>query len=76
MSTPEACIARAEEAERLAALVSYDRDRVRLKRQAAEWRDRAAQLQAAGPPPESPHEPAPQPTWRERLSRAWRRRAA
>lgn len=70
MSTPESCIARAEEAERLAALVSYGRDRARLGRQAAEWRACAAELQAR------PHEEtALRPTLRARLAKVWRRRA-
>lgn len=52
MPTSDRCIARAEEAERLAALVSYGRDRDRLTRQAAEWRTKAEELAVAFPPPE------------------------
>ena len=48
MSEPERCLQQAEEAERMASLVSYERDRVRLMRQAAEWRERAAALEAQG----------------------------
>ncbi len=58
MSTPERCLAQAQEAERLAEVVSYERDRTRLRRQAAEWRERAAALQAEEPPPaEAPPSP-------------------
>ena len=46
MPTPQRCIAQAQEAERLAAVVSYERDRERLMRQAAEWRAEAAELEA------------------------------
>lgn len=70
MTTSETCIGRAEEAERLAALVSYERDRVRLTRQAAEWRARAAELQVVAPP-----EPVTPPSLRDRLFQVWRRRA-
>ena len=52
MPTAERARARAEEAERLARLVSYGRDRERLLRQAAEWRAHADALDAAPPPPE------------------------
>ena len=70
MFTPEACIARAEEAERLAALVSYERDRARLTRQAAEWRALAAEPSQTRPVEER----TPRPTMRDRLTRVWRRR--
>lgn len=56
MSTPQRCLAQAQEAERLAALVSYERDRVRLSLQAAEWRARAAELEDA-PASAEPVEP-------------------
>ena len=46
MPTAADCRARAEEAERLARLVSYERDRTRLLHQAQEWRDKAAALEA------------------------------
>ncbi len=52
MPTAAHCRARAEEAERLARLVSYERDRTRLLHQAQEWRDKADALDAqaeAGP---------------------------
>ena len=51
MSTPERCRARAEEAERLAGIVSYGRDKERLLAQAAELRQRAAELEATPPEP-------------------------
>jgi hypothetical protein len=46
MSTPERLRARAEEAERLADIVSYGRDKERLNAQAAEMRERADALEA------------------------------
>jgi hypothetical protein len=57
MSTPERFRARAEEAERLADLVSYGRDKERLNAQAAELRQQAELLEtslnmkALEPPP-------------------------
>ena len=54
MDTPQRCRARADEAERLAGLVAYDRDRVRLARQAQAWRTRAEAMEAAPPPPPPP----------------------
>ncbi len=50
MSTPQRRLAQAQDAERMASLVSYGRDRERLLRQAAEWRAQAAELEA-GPEP-------------------------
>jgi hypothetical protein len=44
MSTADHCRAMADEADRLAAIVSYARDKVRLKEQAACWRAKAAAL--------------------------------
>ena len=46
MSTADHCKAMAEEAERLASVVSYARDKVRLKEQAESWRAKAAELEA------------------------------
>lgn len=57
MPTPERFRAQAEEAERLAALVSYGRDKERLAAQAADLRQQAEvletslNLQAIAPPP-------------------------
>ena len=61
MPTSSQCRARADEADRLAGLVSYDRDRTRLTRQAADLRAQADALEAeetakrlaadVGPPP-------------------------
>ena len=70
MSTPQRCIAQAEEAERLAALVSYARDRARLTREAAEWRARAVELEASAPP--APEDGTSAPTGVRRLA-AWLR---
>ena len=73
MPTSNQCRARADEAERLAELVSYDRDRTRLTRQAAELRaeadvleaeETATRMAAAEPPP----------TVIDRLLHAFRRR--
>lgn len=72
MPTPEACLERAKEAERLAALVSYERDRTRLTRQAAEWRERAAELASRAaepaPPPETGNAPGSRRSWWARLT--------
>ena len=51
MSTADHCRAMAEEADRLATLVSYSRDKDRLREQAASWRAKAAVLEAQPPPP-------------------------
>ncbi len=55
MSTAENCRAMAEEADRLAAIVSYGRDKVRLQEQATSWRARAQAMDAL---PVLPHEAA------------------
>ncbi len=52
MSTPQRCLAQAQEAERPAAVVPYGRDRERLIGEAAEWRARASELEAAQASPE------------------------
>ena len=49
MFTADHCRAMADEADRLAAVVSYTRDKVRLKAQADDWRAKAAALDAAPP---------------------------
>lgn len=49
MPTADQCRARAEEAERLARIVSYERDRTRLLIQVKEWRDEADRLDAQAP---------------------------
>ncbi len=67
MSTPQRCLAQAEEAERLAAVVAYERDRTRLMRQAAEWRAEAAELEAAEAPDAAPDAPR---SWFRRCSEA------
>ena len=69
MSTPERCLAQAEEAERMASVVSYERDRERLTRQAAEWRARAEELRAEQlQAPAAPAPAAPAPSWLRRVS--------
>ena len=50
MSTADHCRAMAEEADRLASVVSYARDKVRLKQQADTWRAKAAELEAHAEP--------------------------
>jgi hypothetical protein len=47
MSTADHCRAMADEADRLASIVSYARDKVRLREQAESWRAKAAALDAA-----------------------------
>lgn len=51
MSTADHCRAMADEADRLASVVSYARDKVRLKEQAETWRAKAAALDAVRPDP-------------------------
>jgi hypothetical protein len=68
MPTPERCRARADEAERLAGIVSYGRDKERLLAQAVELRERAVMLEAAeiAPVPTPPEAPARLPPWLRR----------
>ena len=47
MSMAEHCLARADEAERLAAVVSYARDKIRLREQAKSLREEAQALSVA-----------------------------
>ena len=49
MPDAQHCLAMADEADRLATIVSYGRDKVRLKAQAQSWRERADAMTA--PPP-------------------------
>ena len=49
MPNAQHCLAMAEEADRLASIVSYGRDKVRLKEQAKSWREQA-QAMASAPP--------------------------
>ena len=51
MSTADHCRAMAEEADRLAAIVSYGRDKLRLQEQARSWRARAETMDALPFPP-------------------------
>ena len=53
MSPAAHCRTMADEAERLAAIVSYGRDKERLQQQAASWRAKAAALDAEAPSPET-----------------------
>ena len=46
MPDAEHCLAMADEAERLAAIVSYARDKTRLKQQADSWREKARAMEA------------------------------
>ena len=55
MSTADHCRAMADEADRLAAIVSYGRDKVRLREQAVTWRAKAAALDAEPPVEEADH---------------------
>ncbi len=41
MPDAQHCLAMADEAERLASIVSYGRDKLRLKEQAQNWREQA-----------------------------------
>ncbi len=49
MPSAQHCLEMAEEADRLASIVSYARDKVRLKEQAQDWRARAEVLTSAAP---------------------------
>ena len=50
MSTAQHCREMADEADRLASIVSYARDKVRLKQQADSWRARAEAMESPTPP--------------------------
>ena len=50
MSTADHCKAMAEEADRLASVVSYARDKLRLQQQADSWRAKAAELETYAEP--------------------------
>ena len=50
MPNAQHCLAMAEEADRLASIVSYGRDKVRLKEQAKSWREQAEAMVGAPPP--------------------------
>ena len=49
MPTAEHCLAMADEADRLAAIVSYGRDKARLKQQAQDYRVQAQALSQTSP---------------------------
>ncbi len=51
MPNSQHCLAMAEEADRLASIVSYGRDKVRLKEQARNWREQAEALASVPPSP-------------------------
>jgi hypothetical protein len=59
MPTADHCRAMAEDAERLASIVSYTRDKVRLREEAQGWRTKAAELdaKAASAEPQAPSAP-------------------
>ena len=59
MANAEHCLAMADEAERLAAIVSYGRDKTRLKQQADCWREKARAMEAARPEPHRGSETSP-----------------
>ena len=63
MSSPQHCLAMADEADRLAGIVSYERDKVRLRTQADAWRQMARALSSpvgeAAFAPVAAEEPAP-----------------
>ncbi len=58
MPTVEQCRTLAEEADRLAGIVSYGRDKVRLRQQAETWRVKADALDAERCVRTAPAEPA------------------
>ncbi len=64
---------RAEEAERLASVVSYERDRLRLTQQAEDWRTRADVLEASYPSLAPAPSPPERPSLLDRLRQALRR---
>ena len=47
MPDAQHCLAMADEADRLASIVSYGRDKVRLKEQAQSWREQAVAMATA-----------------------------
>lgn len=64
---------RAAEAERLAEVVSYERDRLRLTQQAEDWRVRADVLEASSPSLTPAPPPPERPSLLARLRKALRR---
>jgi hypothetical protein len=71
--TPERCRARAEEAERLAEIVSYGRDKERLLAQAGDLRRTADAMEARQAPPAQPAAPRGPPLIARLLGRFTRR---
>jgi hypothetical protein len=53
--TREQCLAKAAEAEELARIVAFEKDKQRLRESAAEWRERATRAEAVS----HPRQPAP-----------------
>jgi hypothetical protein len=50
--TRDQCLAKAAEAEELANIVAFERDKQRFRASAAEWRERATQAETVGHPPQ------------------------
>ena len=67
--TAEYCLTMAAEAERLASIVSYTRDKTRLAQQAQTWRDQAANAAARGPA-DAPASLKPKAWWKGLIARA------
>ncbi|WP_174301806.1 hypothetical protein [Caulobacter sp. S45] len=59
-------MAMADEADRLASIVSYGRDKVRLKEQAQSWREQAVALETAPALSSAEHEPRGMIGWLRR----------
>ncbi len=70
MPNPEGYLAQADEAERMAAVVSYGRDREALMRQAAAWRAQAAALEGEEPAAAADPPPPEAASWLARCARA------
>ena len=49
--TSEECLARAAEADELAKIVAFEKDKVRLRETAFQWRQRAAQTEGPAATP-------------------------
>ncbi len=70
------CRAKAEEVESLAGIVSLERDRRELAKQAAGWRARAEQAEASEAPANEVAGAIPRPTFGQRLKDLTRRMVA
>ena len=69
MQTAEQCRAMADDADRLADIVSYARDKHRLRQQAESWRAKAVELEHQPATAPEPHPHRSRLDWLRRLLR-------